>query len=778
MLWAALGTLAIVSVVSAASYRIAREGLRREIISRLESVAQSRAKHVETFLTKHREQVELAATSVVLRDGLQALETGPPGRATPVEDMNLRLRRFLDPAGHISQVLLLDHSGRVVAATDAEDVGLDMSTDASFFGARGGAFIKDAYRAQTTGRHLLAISAPVLADNTGELLGVVVTQLDMVGLNAICTDRTGLGEAGETYIINRDGYMITPSRFGEDTFLKQKVATANARRCLADIEAVQQGETPPAHDAIQFAGYRGVPVVGTCAHVMGMPWVLMAEMDAAAALAPVSRLRTILTGWAAALGAAALALAYLASLRIVRTLHELHAGAERIGAGELGYRLDIRTGDELEQLAGEFNRMAGKLAESRASLEAQVAERTNELAQANEQLTEQIADRKRSEERATAIIQTAIDGFMLTDMNGRLLDVNDAYCRIIGYSRAELLAMSIPDVEAAEDREQVAEHMRRMDEQGYDRFETQHRRKDGRIIDVEVSAMPLPADQRYFVVFLRDITERKRAEQEREDLVRVLAEANASLDQLNSMLQRSNKDLEQFAYVISHDLQEPLRTVGSFVQLLAKRYKGTLDAEGDEFIAFAIDGVKRMHALIGDLLQYSRVTSRGREPQPTDAQTALDIALASLTLAVEDSGALVTHDPLPTVKADPGQLAELMQNLIGNAIKFHGEEAPRVHVSATRQGGEWMFAVRDNGIGIAAESAERIFMVFQRLHTRDEYAGTGIGLAICKKIVERHGGRIWVESEPGKGTTLYFTMPASDSPSAPPQRSAIERSGT
>ncbi len=224
-------------------------------------------------------------------------------------------------------------------------------------------------------------------------------------------------------------------------------------------------------------------------------------------------------------------------------------------------------------------------------------------------------------------------------------------------------------------------------------------------------------------------------------------------------LKRSNTELEQFAYMASHDLQEPLRMVSSYMQLLARRYQGKLDSDADEFIAFAVDGAKRMQSLINDMLAFSRVTTKGREFKPVEADTALKVALANLTAAIDDSRANVTSDPLPVVNADSGQLAQLFQNLIGNAIKFRGKEPPRVHVSAERRAKEWEFTVQDNGIGIEPQHLERIFVIFQRLHTAAEFPGTGIGLAICKKIAERHGGRLWVTSEPGVGSAFHFTIP-------------------
>jgi signal transduction histidine kinase len=224
-------------------------------------------------------------------------------------------------------------------------------------------------------------------------------------------------------------------------------------------------------------------------------------------------------------------------------------------------------------------------------------------------------------------------------------------------------------------------------------------------------------------------------------------------------LARSNAELEQFAYVVSHDLQEPLRMVASYVQLLEERYRDQLDSNAREFIAYAVDGATRMKQMIADLLTYSRLGKNGKEIVAVACESALGQACADLRACITESVAEISHGPLPTLPGDAAQFTHLFQNLIGNAIKFRGQAPPRVHVSAERNGEEWVFSVRDNGIGLDSQFADRIFMVFQRLHGREDYPGTGIGLAIVRKIVEHRGGRIWVESEPGKGATFRFTVP-------------------
>lgn len=276
----------------------------------------------------------------------------------------------------------------------------------------------------------------------------------------------------------------------------------------------------------------------------------------------------------------------------------------------------------------------------------------------------------------------------------------------------------------------------------------------------------IEATQKAILNILEDFdAEKDKVEAVNRELRKEIADrtqAQRALVEQSAALARSNAELEQFAYVASHDLQEPLRMISSYVQLFAERYSGEVDERADKYIRYAVDGAKRMQALIGGLLEYSRA-GRGEQFACVEAQAALDQALANLRSAMEESGTILTHDLLPAVCADPTQLTQVFQNLIGNAIKFSRPgELPRVHVSAKLDGQRCVFSVRDNGIGIDPAYAERIFVIFQRLHARSQYPGTGIGLSICKKVVERHGGCIWLESVPGEGSTFYFALPCGE----------------
>jgi PAS domain S-box-containing protein len=375
-----------------------------------------------------------------------------------------------------------------------------------------------------------------------------------------------------------------------------------------------------------------------------------------------------------------------------------------------------------------------------------------------------ITFRKHAEEaslRLAAIVESSDDAIISKSLDGVVTSWNAAAERIFGYRAEEMIGQPIlrliPE-DRLEEEPRILERLRRGER--VDHFETVRRTKDGRLLDISVTISPL-RDERGTIIgaskIARDITERKRNEE-------ALRRNEQDLAQRAAELERLNTELQQFGYIVSHDLQEPLRTITNFVQLLTKRLHGTVDAQAAELVGFIVDGAQRMQALIADLLAYTRVGGSAQSFSAVDGEALLARVLGDLRLGIREQGAEVTHEALPTVHGDAGQLGLVLQNLIGNALKFRSAAPPRIHLTTRREGAQWVFSVRDNGIGIEPQYRERIFQVFQRLHPRSAYPGTGIGLAICKKIIERHGGRMWVESERGQGATFCFTLPALGAP--------------
>jgi PAS domain S-box-containing protein len=427
-----------------------------------------------------------------------------------------------------------------------------------------------------------------------------------------------------------------------------------------------------------------------------------------------------------------------------------------------------------------------------AKLESRVQERTAALLKDNEALRQEIA---RCQETAAA--QARLAATLLTeyrmildsvpayiwykDRDNRILRVNRPAAESMGKAVADLEGQSAydlyPDEAANYHRDDLEVIQSGRPKRGIleqvvtgsgDKIWAQtdkvpYRNERGDIIGV--------------IVFAVDVTERQRAQEEvrtlNAELEQRVRERTAQFEAANQHLKReiaerqravaelalSNAELELFASVASHDLQEPLRMVSSYMELLSQRYRGQLDEKADRWIGFAVEGAARMKELIHDLLEFSRVGTRGKPMAPTDSGRVFDAVVANLQTAIAESGAVVTRGPLPTVRADATQLTQVLQNLIGNGLKYRGLQRPEIRVAAERRADDWLFSVHDNGIGIDPKFAERIFVIFQRLHTREEYPGTGIGLALCKKVVERHGGHIWVESQPGQGATFYFTLP-------------------
>jgi PAS domain S-box-containing protein len=456
---------------------------------------------------------------------------------------------------------------------------------------------------------------------------------------------------------------------------------------------------------------------------------------------------TLYGGMVLGVVAAASLVAFVMAIRLQRYITEpvlaLARTAKTISDGrDYAVRATRFDADELGQLTDAFNAMLARVEERDQALRAQ-----------GDTLRREAAERKALEERFRLVVEAAPHALLMVDGDRRIALMNRKGEELFGYQRAELIGRTIetlvPEHQRATHADLVAgfqaEPTIRPMGAGRELFAE---RKDGTLVPVEIGLSPLDLPEGpHTLASVIDVTERKRMDDE---------------------LRRSNADLEQFAYIASHDLQEPLRMVASYTDLLAQRYQGQLDEKADKFIRYIVDGAARMQRLVADLLAFSRVGSQVSDMRPVSAEDVLKDVLQSLGPLIRESGASIeVRGPLPMVMGDDVQLMQLLQNLIGNAIKFRSTEPPLVVIEAVPRDGRWQFSVQDNGIGIDLRFAERIFQMFQRLHEKTRYEGSGIGLAIAKRIVERHGGRIWLESTVGTGTTFFFTLtPAKDAPAS------------
>jgi len=413
----------------------------------------------------------------------------------------------------------------------------------------------------------------------------------------------------------------------------------------------------------------------------------------------------------------------------------LEEATEKIGRGQLDTVIDINSKDEIGQLAASFNKMTVDL---------------KNISKSHAQLNNEIKERKKAEEELLqyeCIVSNSIDMMALLDRDFTYLAVNDAYITAFDINRDQIIGHTASEIFGDEFFEETIRPNAKLCLEGKEvrysdwfNFPSIGRK----YMEVEYSPyFGLGNEIKGFVVNGRDITKRKQAE--------------AKLEDLNTALERSNTELEQFAFIASHDLKSPLLAISGFASILKKQYKDKLDKDAHEYIDFIVSSIKRMENLITGLLTYSRIGVSSSKLKSVDVNKIFVRAIANLTVDIEKNRAEITHDSLPTVLGDDVQLEQLLQNLIGNSIKYHSQESPRVHMSVKQEGENWVFSVKDNGIGIASEDREKIFDMFHCL-SRGKYKGTGIGLAICKKIVELHGGKIWVESKPGKGSVFYFTI--------------------
>ncbi len=737
--------MAVISAVVAIS---GTEGAQMQLAAQLDMAASFKENAINTWSATLKNELGDALVGENTLASVSAIVKNPRDSKEHQIARNALIGRFGQMTAqtqHFKALFLMDRQGQVVLSTDRGQEG-EVYSGKDFF-QRG---LKRSSVCSSSINGMTMVAARPIIGKGGRIVGVLAGQARLGPLNEIMSIPIGLGKTGKTYLVGNDHTLLTALNTDEPGILVQSKG----------IQAVLKNQ---AKGFSTYKDFRGMRVIGVYRYLPELGVALLAEQEQAES----SQTMYVLLSVNASVALAAVIIAAFASVSVTRSiavpLAELSETATRIAAGNLELVADIKRKDEIGALAQTFNFMTDKLKQTMEGL-------------------------RTSEGKYRGIFANALEGIFQTTFDGRMFSANPAMARILAYDSPDDMLNSLTDIRQQlycypEERDLVLSVLR---EQGAVLgYECQFFRKDKQKIWVSISAAIVRDDAGkplFIEGLITDIRERKRTEE-------LLARKTAELE-------RSNKELEQFASVASHDLKAPLATIGGFSQILYERYHDKLDEKGQRALFHIINGTFRMELLIQDLLAYSRVTTGGQSFSLVCCGTVIDMALGNLRAAIEQNDAVVTVDDLPDLYGDEMQFVQLFQNLIGNAIQYRSAAPPRIHVSVKpiadcgmypalaqalitaghRRNAEfeakseiqnpksamkpgWLFSVTDNGIGIAPVHFDKIFEIFRRLHSNDKYPGTGIGLAICKKIVERHGGRIWVESEPGKGTTFYFTVP-------------------
>lgn len=726
-------------VVCAVVYQTVCKSLERQIYERLNVICDSRKAHIETYLGMLRSSIRQLSKNVVLENLLKAGRASP-GYNDAFETAMLILERTREANPEISEFLLCDSVGIVIASSDRASMGQDKASDAFFVGGNEGIYIKDAYYSQVKRAPFLDVSAPVTDTKTGKSLGVVAARVRLDDLYSITADPAGLGNTGEVYIVNKYGYMVTPSRYLKETFLKMKVDTENLRRCRArsgaDNPHVQRDEIS------KCRSYHGGRVVGTQEYLPEMQWCLMAEISAAEVFAPVRRFTALMIVILLTIPLLAMITGHVIANMITRPIRDLQKGTKMIGSGDLDHKVGTVTDDEIGQLSRAFDNMTGDLKSKIVSIDAlnrEVAERRA----AEESLAE-------SELRYKTLYDSSADAIMIFTPDRGFIDANTAALKLFDCAKEQFLRMGPlglspgyqPDgtLSAVKYREVLAAAIAK----GSNFFEWKHRRPDGRefYATVLLTVMDLKG-RKVFQATVRDITARKEADAR-------LAEVIEAKD--------------KFASTVSHEIRTPLTAIKEGIGIVLDGSAGAVTPEQRDFLTLAKRNVDRLRRLIGDVLDYEKLES-GKASFYMRISDINSIAFEVIRLMSQYARAKslevvprLAPGRIETI-CDPDRITQVLLNLVNNAIKFTA--SGKVTITTEIAVPHVIVSVQDTGIGIEKTDMHKLFKRFSQIghDVGDEEGGIGLGLAISKDIIEEHNGEIWVESEPGRGARFYFKIP-------------------
>lgn len=727
--------------ISGFSYITGRESLKEAAINRLSTINSLKSSEFRNLIENNQKQLRILSQDPRMNLLVsRLLVSSSTDKISFNKTGDEIVQDYLQPlinenAGFIAFSLIDAQSGEILLSTIPGIIGENRGDYDFFIQGLKDVYIQRSIQIMNNEERVLFISAPVINDE-GQVIAVLSGRTNLIDLMNIISINSGNSQSEETYLVDEANTLILKTEPFNSQSLMESISTYGVSDCL-------DGNSGNG----LYRNYEDVPVVGVYEWLADWQICIVTEESQSEAFLAIEQLSsTILVA-----SVFSLAVSVIAGLSLARSINQpikkLIIGADQIGNEELGYHIELKGSQEMMHLAAAFNQMSDNLL---------LADEKNkqlliELKSWSKELEKRVDDRTLELEINNAFTESIINSmpgiFYMINKNGDFIRWNKNLEEVTGYIYEEISRLRPIDIFPQQDREMIEESIQDTFEIGEAILDTHIMAKDGKVTPYYITGLRTELDGQYYAIRTGiDMTELKQAE--------------AALLEINKELARSNEELERFAYISSHDLQEPLRMVTSYLQLLERRYKSSLDDDAREFIDFAVDGATRMKQLINDLLSLSRVGTRGQELVPVSSQDALDYTLRDYVLLISETGASITYDQLPMVMADISQLKQVFHNLIGNAIKFCRDKNPDISISAKRVNHFWEFCISDNGIGIDQQFFDRIFIIFQRLHNSEEYKGTGIGLALCKKIIERHGGTIWVESAIGEGSKFYFTLPA------------------
>ncbi|MHB0981417.1 MAG: sensor histidine kinase [Thermoleophilia bacterium] len=704
------------------AYTTGRAGLKEAATAELLSTAFEKQNALKRWFAEARVDIAAKSASPVVAEQSAALLSATPGSPEALAAHDRLVAEFQPVVGAetaFTDLMFIEaETAEVLASTDPREEGKFKENLSYFIRGKSEPFVSEVYYSTSLGRPAITAAAPVLAED-GRVLGVVAGRLEMNILNSLISQRTGLRHSDDAYLVNAAGLLVTQPRFISDP--------AVLRRSINTV-AIQRGLEGNSGVAL-YDDYRGTPVIGAYRWLPEHRVLLITEFDQAEAFAPSLAFGRAVA-WASGLVLAlSVALAFVFARTFTRPILALQAGVKRLGQGDLEYRVAVKSSDEFGRLGAAFNEMA-------TSLE----KHTTERRQAEQRLSDAL-------EFSDTLIESSTLGIGAYDPSGQCILANEAMAKMVGATREQVLQQSYNQIESWK-KSGLLESVREARTSGKEtRREIHVTSTFGKDVWLDCRLTPfLSGGVSHMLLTIDDVSAYKQAE--------------LTVRNYAARLEQSNRDLQEFAYVASHDLQEPLRKVQAFSDRLVNKYEDAFDETGRDYLKRMHDASQRMQILINDLLGFSRVSSRAQQFTEVDLNTVTQDVVSDLENRIERVKGRVEIGRLPTIYADPTQMHQLLQNLIGNALRFHPEDSePLVRVAAQIEGNECRLSVEDNGIGFDMQYLDRIFKPFQRLHGREEYEGSGMGLAICRRIVERHGGSITASSAPGKGTTFLVILP-------------------